>query len=284
MLGKINISQSLALISIVLAFFVTYFLSDRFIIYAFIVFGQAHTLISYVYTYKSGKLNHTYLVKMFVFLIAIVGLYFLASFPSHGSKFPILFILLVLFLFTLHYVYDEIKIGTTTLFTSKILGSLAVSCVFLSFFLTTLYPHPFRIAVSIFVLLAIVFACVFVYKNRETFQKEYVFWLFFFGNFFIPLYLLIYGGASRDQVVGFIVFFHYIRWYLHYLYVLKDEVRTTYIQNIILCNGICLALFFLFYFYRPFSFLYIFFSPLFFYGWTMLHIFLSARKNDFTLR
>ncbi len=89
--------------------------------------------------------------------------------------------------------------------------------------------------------------------------------------------------VSIYKIAGFIILFHYARWYLYYFKKFTDYEKTYYARAVIICNALSITGFFLYTQFNIFEFLFVIYSPLFFYYWTLMHIFLTMRKTDFKM-
>lgn len=100
----------------------------------------------------------------------------------------------------------------------------------------------------------------------------------------VPLYFAFYGGSNVYQISAFIIMFHYIRWYLLYFVKLHGTPEQRVFLDFVIWVHVFVVLTFFQYSLSPgVSVGYAFYSPLFFYGWTLVHIILSIRKKDYAI-
>ena len=188
-------------------------------------------------------------------------------------------------IFVLHYLNDELKIqGSRTL--DYALAILIFSCVlsYSAAFVSKLFPAAGH-APLILCLLSLTCFILFAYYILRHGRTEKIFLsIFLFGNVVIPLLITFSEHISAQQLLGFIVLFHYTRWYIHYFQKFSGKSLITYWDIVLGSHVLILLLFFLFITMpQATTLLFIFFSPIFFYGWTIIHILLSIRKSDYTI-
>lgn len=279
--NKINL-----LLSLFFAFLATYFLSNNGILYAVIVFGQAHFLIAYYYRYRNVGFSEKYLnfSLALLFLCTILSVYIFFNREWYN-----LFVLVTLVIFVVHYFNDEFKLSGFYAIKNKIFGTYAVALAFLSLFLTKLYNINILIALLLFFISSVF--VIFFTKNlflSEDFaqrrKESYFFYVFFLLHIVAPFFLVFQEDVLNYQISGFIILLHYIRWYLFYFEKFKDGDLRFYLNIVITINFFIVILFIACAKLNYFSFLYVLFDPTFFYGWTLLHIFLSVRKSDYILK
>ncbi len=254
-------------------------LSDDWILRLYIVFGQAHFLLAYLYTKKAGKFNRTYVAK-FLFLLIVVGL---TSFIIPRND--LYFITIAGLIFVFHYINDEFKLGALGSLRNKLLLTTAVALAFTSLFLVKMFSSSVGL-VYVMGVGALFFAALFAREmvvQKAITRQNAAPLLFFLLNIAAPVYLVFNENISVIQVLGFIILFHYIRWYIYYLQKFKGAELAFYLRAVALCN-IFVLLVALEYMFAGYSgLLYVFFDPNFFYGWTVIHVFLSVRREDYTL-
>jgi len=270
------------LVSALAAFLYVYLLPGDVVLRSVIVFGQAHFLISYIYRNKSGKIDKTYLLK---FLLLCVFLGFTCAYIYfHLAWFPVI-IFVTLMTFVLHYFFDELKISNLDI-DNKLFGALAAFFAFASIFLRMIF-HVGPTVLYLCCVLSAFFSVLFTYflfsKTENRFGQLKVF-LFFLLNVSVPIYLTFNGGVDILKISGFIILFHYIRWYLRYFERFRGTAELDLYFDFIILSHIFVILAFFEYVLSPnVGILYGFYSPLYFYAWTLIHIILSIRKEDYKL-
>lgn len=259
-----------------------YLLPGDVVLRSVIVFGQAHFLIAYIYRNKVGRIDKPYIFKFLALTISL-GLA-CAYIYFHLAWFPLL-IFVTLTAFVLHYFLDEIKIsGLET--QNRLFGALAAFFAFCSILLRLIFSVHGTILYLCCVLAAF-FSVLFTYylfSEKKDRQTQIQVFIFFILNIIVPTYLAFYGGVDIFKISGFIILFHYLRWYLRYAErFYKTPEFDLYFDFVIWIHIFIILTFFQYVLSPDVGILYGFFSPLYFYAWTLIHIILSVRKNDYVL-
>lgn len=253
--------------------------SDTAIVFGIIVFGQVHFLLTYFYTNLQGKMDASYLQRFFVCLIGAgslaVGTYF------HPVYFPWL-ILLTGTVFAAHYTADFLKLFQFQNPSSPIFGILGLAFIFMSAFLSRLFPsHTFLIWVVL--LVGVSGASYFLLKNKSC--EGYSFLMAMYGLHVVVVGWLAWNALdtiSINQILGTIIFTHYIHWYLHSA--VRYEEKLSFYLDTLFWGHLLVFVCFLLYTLAPRSgVLLFFFHPAFFYGWTLMHIAMTLRRADYRL-
>jgi hypothetical protein len=276
--------------SVTLALFLVIFLNNKQILSLFILLGQGHFLISYFYQYKSGKMDSSFRKKFLYLFIPITVVcayvYGYKEYVNHLALFTSVF-------FVLHYYNDEIKIQNIQRYSFLKLGALLSMLSFTGLYLNKLFGLM-GLVISGWGLAACTIFIFFCYLSIQESGEElgtwnYLYILFFtFLNCTIPIALTYVEKVSAYQIFGFIIFFHYIRWYIYYGLILKSnkESFNEYLKTVFNINFLLIALSVQSLtlqnvFQKYGTYLIFIFNPIFFYGWTIIHIALSIRKTDF---
>ena len=242
------------------------FLSPVQIFITFVVLGQGHFFLGYLYRLKAGKIDWK---QLGFYLILLFGVF---SFPLFLSYNTILAI--VALLFSVHFFFDEARImkGSNDISIPLILPPI------LLFFTSVLNTEigVNLIPISIILSLAIFFS-VFVIKGlKEIVTKDILyancFTLFFIGTYIFNL------NFSGEAIFGAIIIMHIFTWYMFYQKkTWSDKKRNSqYLIDVFLVNVLVIILFALFvnnFFVAPLSLL---FAPVFYYCWAILHIITSS--------
>ncbi len=287
MLGHFfSLTNTSILCAAFISFAVSYLLPEYQILSSVIFFGQGHFLLAYIYANKYGKITKTFLAK-FVILVGVLGalcFYFYAHYLFYS-----IFLFLTAILFTFHYSSDEFKLAGLSLIKHKFLLTLAVVCSFLSFFLERLFHVPHAVAFAIggggvFISLSLFYIFNNKHVNKTQQKKPLSFSVFYILNLVVPPTLLFFDSVSATQVLGFIIIFHYIRWYIYYATFLKNNDLDFYFDVVIWSNMFILATYIQYVIAPQAGILYLFYDPLFFYAWSIVHILLFLRKEDYLLK
>ena len=271
-------------ISTLLALFLVRVFNDNQILVLLIVLGQGHFIMSYFYTNKAGKMNSEFR-KKFLILISILSIICFYIYQNKQYLDVLAFFTGVLFI--LHYYNDEIKIQSIKRHRFFLLGSLASMLAFAGVYANKLF-YIYNPSLYILSLLSFVIFFYFSYlvmKNKEDLGNNNVLYLIFFTflNCYVPTILISNSAVSVYQIFGFIIFFHYFRWYIYYANIFNDNKQSLYFyfKTIFNVHFLLTALSFQYSLTRYGSFLVFIFNPIFFYGWTIMHILLSIRKTDY---
>ncbi|MBP9757050.1 MAG: hypothetical protein KBD06_00460 [Candidatus Pacebacteria bacterium] len=270
------------IVSIIASLLYVIYLPNDVLLRSVIAFGQAHFLISYIYRLKSGKMDRSYITNFLLLTIGI-GLV-LAYVYAHTAWFPLV-IFVTLTVFVLHYFMDELLI-TRVPAKNPVFGAIAAFLAFAAVLAQMLFGTGPAILYALTGLTAF-FSLFFVYylfsEEGDRITQTQVL-IFFLLNIGVPLYFAYYGGSNVYQLSAFIIMFHYIRWYLLYFVKLygTPELRI-FLDFVTWVHVLVIVTFFQYSLAPGVSFGYLFYSPLFFYGWTLVHIILSIRKKDYQI-
>jgi hypothetical protein len=248
------------------------FLPANYFFLAFVMLGQGHFLMTYLYQWKAGKIGTRYMIAYAVALtvLAVLAAYFL----------PLPFLLLITgSVFALHFFYDEARLHARD-------NGISLGLVWYPAFLFFLVLV--KILYTVDLLPAIVIGTLlFVLQSArsQTVPASHASTAMYMHIFSaILLFLLIFPIAiPATAVLGAIILYHYMSWYVHYFFRLRDGGRPLrpYIKNGILVNALVISSFAAFLVLAPgyaknaFSF---FFAEQYFYMWTLLHIFFASNE------
>lgn len=276
--------------SIIFLFLVLFSVPVYTIIPMVIVFGQAHFIIAYIYSAIVKKINSSYALKwmLYVILFGTLAMLSLAYSSSSNINTLAVWIDFTLFIFVIHYTLDEFKLnGFDAEMKHRYLAGLGVAFAFLGVIVTKLWNFPPNIySVSTLIPAIILIALFFKINSPKKFlgtQSGIAVILFIALNLIIPTLTLLTPSITIYHISGFIVIYHYIRWYIFYFNRFSsNKAYLEYYLDIIL--WVHFLIFILYFQYRlaPFAgFLFYFFHPAYFYAWTMVHICLAIRKEDY---
>jgi hypothetical protein len=258
------------------------YLPNDVLLRSVIAFGQAHFLISYIYRLKSGKMDRAY-VTNFLLLTVILG-FALTYVYWHDVWFPVV-IFVTLTIFVLHYFLDELLIAKVPA-QNPAFGAFAAFFAFAAVFAQLLFSAGPLVLYTLTALTALcsLFFVYYLFSDSGDRLMQGQVLLFFLLNIGVPLYFAFYGGSNVYQISAFIIMFHYIRWYLLYFTKLYGTAELRVFLDFVIWVHIFVMITFFQYSLSPgVNLLYGFYSPLFFYGWTLVHIILSIRKKDYAI-
>jgi hypothetical protein len=241
-------------------------LSPKSLFIFMILLGQGHFMLAYLYKHFAGRLERRDLV-MLLGLILLVGcgcfavVYFPFLFPY------LIFLTLIIFIF--HSTLDEMKIfeiGDRGL-RQRILFSSVI------LYVPLLMAYLFNIGKGVTIPLLIISALLTVSmlsSKLKVIQGKVFFCVFLAISFFIPVILTLFPVISLYTLSGGIILYHYVRWYLYYF--TKTNDKKTYVPIVLWVNISVFLLGIIHNLSPGVLHLYLLFDPVFFYGWTIVHI------------
>jgi len=262
--------ERLAIGAIVLALLA--FLPAHYFFLAFVMFGQGHFLMTYLYQWKAGKIGPRYLA---LYIPIFTLLAYLATFVL-----PLPLLLLITgSVFALHFFYDEARLYARD-------NGISLGLVWYPALLFLLVLA--KLLYGIDVVPAIVVGTLFLAlqsARREGKGDPHASTGRYMLTFsaFLLLILLVPSSLSPTAVLGAIILYHYLSWYVHYFFRLRDAGRPLrpYLVNGILVNAIVILSFAAFLMLaagpakQALSFI---FAEQYFYMWTLLHIFFASNE------
>lgn len=268
------------LVSATIPLLATLFLSEGILLYAIVVFGQAHFLITYIYIHRARKIGEAFLLKFFVLAAILTPICYLALREPMVLK---LLILTTSLMFIVHYLNDELRIGGTTPFPHRWAALLSATAAFAGLFAAKTFVLPAVISGTL-IGIAMVSLAFFLFHALRTKSLWQGTVLFLLGNITVlSAGTLFLPEVTEMRFLGFIVLFHYLRWYFHYFQHFTGEVRDIYWDFVIWCHAFVTICFALFIIAPATGIAYLFFAPPFFFGWTIMHIILTFRLADYRL-
>lgn len=268
------------LVSILVAGGMVSLFSDTAIVFGIIVFGQVHFLLAYFYTNVQQKIDRSYLCRFLGCLLCV-------GFLAVGTYlYPVYFPWLILLtgtIFAAHYTADFLKLSGFRGAAPPLIGIGGLASIFMAAFLARLFPTLTVLTLAVF-LAGVSGASYFLFKNRFLLRGIHSFFFVFYG-----LHAGIAGwltwnaihAISINQILGMIIFTHYVHWYLYSL--VRYQEKLGFYLDTLLWGHLLVFAAFLLYVLAPHSGLSLFFfHPAFFYGWTLIHIFMTVRVADYT--
>lgn len=256
-------------------------LSDPQLLCAIIVFGQGHFFITYLYQYKYKKIDKKYVSIFMILSLLVFPLVYNLYYENH--QFINYFILFVGTLFVFHYYNDELFIQLGINADKKLLAIIPIILSYFTVFSVILFGVDYHKLIPLIIISLTLFA-LYIYKTfKATKNRSASILLFTTFNVIAPIFLSINSIASLEQVFGYIIIFHYIRWYIYYIqrYSIDEKNYTEYTKSVFRINLFVLSLFLIYIATSGYVLFLFLFNPLFFYGWTVLHIMMSLRKDSF---
>lgn len=258
--------------SLLLALCCALFLRTENMTYAFVVLGQAHFLLAYLYQWRAGKIGLAYALWYAAAFGALVFAFVTIPDPGVWS------LALAGTIFAIHFFVDEMHINGIPLTGETRLLGFAFIFLYGMLLLRSAYDIDEPILVGGIALAA----CIPLIYSRLESRSIRAAEMFFLSAIGILL-LIIYVPWSilLTTTLGFIVLFHVFRWYFFYFFKLNENPDKTklrrYLIDVAVVNGLTFALFALYLLYPAFRMLEYAFLPTYYYLWAMLHVAFSAR-------
>lgn len=247
-------------------------LSPFNIIKLFVLVGIPHIFISFIYLSDRGFFSRPKIMLFAVAAGGIVGLIFL-------QLYAVLVFITALHFFV-HYLFDEARMFNTTLNREHFYFLVPIAAIFSYLTLVFLFSSNSNL-LEWGVILTLPMPLLSIKKFRE--------------DLYLKIYLLLHLVVltviffNRDwfyleQILGFIILMHYVTWYIEfYLTKCGDiQIKKKYIWRVSFVNLFFVSLGALYFIFSQ-DYLAFLFSPIFFYGWTLLHTLFTIRASDYGL-
>jgi hypothetical protein len=259
-------------ISIPIVIALIFLLTPAQVLTMFIVLGQAHFFIAYLYQYRAGKISARYAT-----LYAIV----LAICLTTLLYFERLDLLIVAsgIIFLTHFLQDEVFLIGKRATRFTLLEMLPVLLLYTGFLLSSimrirLMPELVTLATAVIVL----FVIASIWNRRAPDSIS----VYFLGISALLLYLYHFKVYVPIEILlGTLVLLHYSSWYIAYYFKVRNDAfrRASYLKAVASCNLLAVGLY-AFFLTPAGSWLFVLFAPGFFYTWTLMHTLFSIRWND----
>lgn len=239
------------------------------VVASFIVLGQAHFLMTYLYQYRAGKITRQYL--MWYALIAI-PVFLLASSVSWQTM-----TIIAACFFSLHFLFDESRLFQGRSHVS-ILALIPPVITFLATLIHALLAYDVRLWAFVvgFGLLAIF---VRLYGTRSLTAIEV-----WYPNTITLLLIIAYSldiTLPTMTLFGGIIIYHVVSWYMHYYvkFFTLPPVQGKYLMEVGVINAL-LVLAYVSYerWWITLDVLDYIFLPSFYYAWAILHILFTSHE------
>lgn len=252
-------------------------LPARYFFLAFIMLGQGHFLMTYLYQWKAGRIGPRYLVS-YASLLALFA-YFAAFILSLQ-----LLLLITGSVFAAHFFYDEARLYARD-------NSISLGLVWYPALLFFLVLVKLLYGTDVVPEIVVATLLLVLQSARQREQKgphlSTQRYMLTFSAFLLIL-LVFPTSESPTAVLGAIILYHYLSWYVHYFFRLRDAGRPIrpYLVNGIIVNAVVISLFISFLAFtgpvrEALGFL---FEERYFYLWTLLHICFASDELMAALR
>lgn len=259
-------------ISLLIVGIILFTLSLQSIVILFIVLGQAHFLIAYLYQYRAGKMKKSMKVWYPIVLLPLLVLGFFGQLIALA--------LLATIFFAIHFAQDEIFLAgkETSLFTS--LEVLAFVLVLVGVVVDLILMTSFVMYFFALAALTLVVYAYFIFSKKYIFTRVSIYLLSI--TFFLSLVTLLGYHIPLEKIIGGVILLHFSTWYINYFFKTKEipSYRKQYLTRVVIVNVIAIGSYFIFIQTGLGIFNY-FFALIYFYVWTMMHILSSVRLADY---
>lgn len=236
----------------------------HYLVHAFIIVGQAHFLMAYLYQYRGKRMDRRYLLAALA-----IGVSLVTYFVVYGELLPLLIVISLLFSF--HFAWDEIALHDEDMTRGRLTTVIGFTASF--FLLTLLFAFPqvsWLPGAAIGVALGTI--CLrFLLERAKPARGELYIW-------FVQalLFMIALSFGLPGHVLAVIVLIHVANWYIAYgVRLSSNPTRArTYWKEVVLLLLISTILFFV-YMELRIPALAILFGLGPYYAWAIAHILLS---------
>lgn len=267
---SINIPLFQKIIAIALVSCIILLLPPQAILILFIIAGHGHFIASYLYQYRAKKIETSFVIGY------LISASILFAWIASGISSPDMIILTAGSFFIIHLFYDEIRLFSLGVTPIRIVLTLPAGFGYFILLLNATIAHPVNPTLfGIYVLVAGVASGIYAYKKDTEVQSRAFLSHMSLLTSIASVLLVSNISVSPVVIFGALILYHYSEWYLYYGFRFwheKEKFRR-YVREMAAINLFIVALYVLFLFSSSLgSPLAIFFTPLSFYGWTILHI------------
>lgn len=253
-------------------------LAPAAIMSTFIVMGQGHFILAYLYQWRAGKIGWRYgALYVLAFSTLLLAYQFIPE--------PKLWTFLVAgSIFAIHFFVDEYFLAKLSLTTERVLLGVAFIGLYSALLMHALYGIQVPYVVAIVALLLLLPVAVqAVYARTLTLRDA----AFILGSLGLVFLLIQEYVITLYAALGFTILAHYLRWYVHFYARLQahpDQSRLRrYLIDVAVVNVIVILLFLLYNVFPESAVRYAF-EPTFFFIWTILHVLFSIRLSPALLQ
>lgn len=261
------------LASIVTALLAVAFLTPAGILSTFIVLGQGHFLLAYLYQWRAGKIGWRYGALYATAFSALLIAYQFIPEPKLWT------FLIAGSIFSIHFFVDEYFLAKIAWSIERVLLGVVFVGLYGALLLRALYFIEIPDAAPVVALLLLIPLIAQSIREKSLQLVDAVFMLA--AGVLVVLLVQPYV-ISLHAALGCTILAHYVRWYLHFYGRLKtnpDQTRLKkYLIDVAVVNVLIVTLFGVHVMFQG-SFLRFAFEPTFFFIWTILHVVFSIRLS-----
>lgn len=241
----------------------------QFALTAFIVLGQGHFLLTYLYQYRGGKCTGRYLV-------AYAGALPLVFWFAHLVS-PAVLLTVTALVFAVHYFYDEVRILTHENHALPLTALVPAVLIYTSYMLVEQFAlnlFPITLGIS-----AVLLASTVIRFGWRALWHPAIIVCNGTAGLLLILYLSAYTIPS-ELILGAIIIHHYTTWYIFQYRKLRTHTPrlSQYVTDVLTVNVALVSLFVLYATNTGCPILQYVFEPQYFYAWTILHILFASHE------
>jgi hypothetical protein len=248
-----------------------------------IVLGQAHFFIAYYMQYKAGKVDAGYVRRYIAAALFIFGTY--QAVPDFGIiKFEVLKDVTGLW-FIIHMVGDEFFLLGRRARKSQVLAFLPAIMMFSWYNLAAPFGHPYAAYVTV-VMAGFLISAAMQRKEeaRPLTATDLYIHVLSLASITVAGMAAMGVKVPVESFLSFVIIFHYFNWYAFAFtrYATHPRRMQVFFYPAMACNLLAIGLYAVSVTLAPFSFIHsTFFAVDSFYQWTLLHLFVTLRQEDF---
>lgn len=251
------------------AFGSVFLLPAEWFLAGFLIIGQAHFAITFLYQYRAGKIRRGYLAIGGI-LVVLLALYFIVQ----GTFLPIFILTAVLF--AAHFAHDEFTLHKEESAPGKVFAVTLFTGLFLSLILYALFPSLVSVAIVAGLLFTVSLIVRVVGHTSALSVSEQYIWLV--GS--LLLILALGFGIRPEVLLSIIIIFHCVNWYLDYGKRIAERNEPAklrrYWLEVAATLSVSFALYGLYSFYEL-PFLQFAFLPMYYDAWALAHFALTSK-------
>lgn len=255
----------------------------RTVVTLFIVLGQGHFLMAYLYQARAGKLTPAFLLRYLGWASLLLVAYWSHPFAPGLTALATIY-------FALHQALDELyltrrpmRLRESPMHLGRFLEMAPAIGIYSARVCDSMlgqgswpgFPTLLPAAIGLSLLVGLVYLGLLTWGYRPDRLSCYL----------VGIGGLLAGLAQSGwlhhipapKLSGFVILFHYLNWYIHYFLQLPLEARRTYLIDVTLVNAAVFLAFFSWGKEGPGRW---FFQEANFYLWTLLHLITSTRSRD----
>jgi len=268
-------SMAIRVVSVVSAVALVVLLPFNIALPVFFALGHAHFLLAFWYQREAGKLPNT---KAILYLALLVGIVYVSGMLSFTT-----FLYVVALTFAFHMIRDELYLtrGTTSLFST--LETLPFLFLYAALLADILFNTTLLIPALILTgVVALAYGVLSITRKHVPDRTSYIHFFWAIVALLGYAFHLTVGGVSPGVWFLGLTVMHYLIWYAEYWNKLaaKPEKRLTYGWRVIIAN-VLFGVLAILWATGAVPILGVFFMPVMFYAWALLHILTSIRPADY---